>query len=124
IYLDQANKIAKFVMNHPNLPVDKVPVWDFDAASDAPRDASSAAIMASALLELDSYSPDQGYNALANEMLTSLSTNYLADLGANGNFLIEHCVGHLPANSEVDVPLTYADYYFIEAMMRAGRVGD
>ncbi|SHJ54685.1 Glycosyl Hydrolase Family 88 [Reichenbachiella agariperforans] len=124
IYLDQANKIAKFVMNHPNLPVDKVPVWDFDAASDAPRDASSAAIMASALLELDSYSPGQGYNALANEMLTSLSTNYLADLGANGNFLIEHCVGHLPANSEVDVPLTYADYYFIEAMLRAGRVGN
>ncbi len=118
VYLEQAGKIAEFVLNHPNLPADKVPVWDFNAPADAPRDASAAAILASALLELDRYLPEKNYAATADEILNSLESGYMAEPGTNGNFIIEHCVGHLPAGSEVDVPLSYADYYFIESLMR------
>ncbi len=56
-YLEQADHIAKFLLNHPNLPADKIPYWDFNAPGipDALRDASAAAIIASALLELGNY---------------------------------------------------------------------
>ena len=74
--------------------------------------------MASALIELDTYAPDKGYLKVAEEILTNLTSDYTAEPGTNGQFIITHCVGHLPANSEVDVPLTYADYYFMEALMR------
>lgn len=123
-YLEQAGKIARFLMNHPRLPADKIPCWDFDAPNipNAPRDASAAAIMASALIELsESVSPDFGRLCLelARQQLLSLSsTNYLATLGANGGFLLEHCVGNMPKNSEIDTPLNYADYYFLEALLR------
>ncbi len=123
-YLDQANHIAQFILSHPNLPADKVPYWDFNAPGipNALRDASAAAITASALLELQGY-VDAGkkkeYFNAAETMLRSLSSPaYKAAPGANGGFIIEHCVGHLPAKSEVDVPLTYADYYYVEAMKR------
>ncbi len=123
-YLDQANHIAQFILSHPNLPADKVPYWDFNAPGipNALRDASAAAITASALLELQGY-VDAGkkkeYFNAAETMLRSLSSPaYKAAPGANGGFIIEHCVGHLPAKSEVDVPLTYADYYYVQAMKR------
>ncbi|MCV9386834.1 glycoside hydrolase family 88 protein [Reichenbachiella ulvae] len=118
VYLDQADKIAQFFVNHPNLPKDKIPLWDFDAKADEERDASAAAIAASGLLELDEYHPDRGYAKIAKEMLAVLSGYYTAEVGTNGNFLIMHNVGHKPENSEVDVPLTYADYYFIEGLIR------
>jgi unsaturated chondroitin disaccharide hydrolase len=124
IYLAQANKIANFILTHPNLPADKVPYWDFNAPNipDALRDASAASVMASALLELSGYvNPNlkKTYINTAETMLYSLSNQpYKALDGANGGFLIQHCVGHIPGNSEVDVPLTYADYYFLEAMKR------
>jgi unsaturated chondroitin disaccharide hydrolase len=123
-YLEQANHIAQFILNHPNLPADKVPYWDFNAPGipNALRDASAAAIMASALLELQGYveaDKAKTYFSAAETMLRSLSAApYLAAAGTNGGFIIEHCVGHLPAKSEVDVPLTYADYYYVEAMKR------
>jgi unsaturated chondroitin disaccharide hydrolase len=125
-YLEQAKQIANFILNHPNLPKDKVPYWDFNAPTipdpTTTRDASSAAIIASALLELGQYSSkkDQaGYVAVAEQMLTSLSApTYRAKLGENGGFLLMHSTGSLPGKSEVDVPLTYADYYFLEALLR------
>lgn len=123
-YLDQANKIAQFVLNHPNLPADKIPYWDFDAVNipNAKRDASAGAILASALLELAQYSKGnekKEYVSVAEKILKVLSSPaYRAPLGSNGGFLLMHSVGHLPQNSEVDVPLTYADYYFIEALAR------
>lgn len=117
-YLDLAVNIANFILTHPNLPADKIPLWDFNTTPDDKRDASAAAIMASALIELDGYAPEKGYKETAREILTTLTKNYTAKPGENGNFIIQHCVGHLPANSEVDVPLTYADYYFLEALMR------
>lgn len=125
-YLAQAKHIAKFILNHPNLPADKVPYWDFNAPTlpdpNTPRDASTAAIVASALLELGRYSPKKERNeyvGIATQMLKSLSTpKYRARLGGNGGFLLMHSTGSLPAKSEVDVPLTYADYYFLEALLR------
>ena len=123
-YLEQANHIAQFILNHPNLPVDKIPYWDFNATGmpNVLRDASAAAITASALLELSGYTDainGQAYFSAAETMLQSLSSStYKAAAGTNGGFIIQHCVGHLPAKSEVDVPLTYADYYFVEAMKR------
>jgi unsaturated chondroitin disaccharide hydrolase len=123
-YLEQANHIAEFILNHPNLPKDKIPYWDFNAPNipAALRDASAGAVMASALLELCRYTDKpagQTYFKAAQTMLTWLSAApYLAPAGTNGGFVLEHSVGHLPQGTEVDVPLTYADYYFVEAMMR------
>lgn len=123
-YLDLANKIASFILNHPNLPADKIPYWDFDAPGmpDVKRDASAGAIIASALLELAKYTKGKEkkeYVSVAEKIIQSLSSPaYRAELGTNGGFLLKHSVGHLPGNSEIDVPLTYADYYFIEALTR------
>jgi hypothetical protein len=123
-YLEQARKIAAFILNHPNLPADGVPYWDFNAPIDKNtlRDASAASIMASALLELAQYTEGDErtrYISMAERILKTLSSKtYLARYRQNGGFLLKHGVGHLPAKSEVDVPLTYGDYYFIEAMIR------
>jgi len=123
-YLEQAVGIAEFLLNHPNLPDDKIPYWDFDAPDIpfAKRDASAAAITASALLELmeyvDEIKADRYFETAKTILLNLGSESYLAKEGENGNFLLKHSVGNLPGNSEVDVPLTYADYYFIEGLVR------
>lgn len=123
-YLRHALRIADFMMNHPRMPADLVPYWDFDAPDIplAKRDASTAAIMSSALIELSDYVPrDKApvYLDFARRQLISLASPvYLAAKGENGNFILKHSVGHLPRNGEVDVPLTYADYYFVEALLR------
>ena len=123
-YLEHAKKVAGFLINHPNLPADKIPYWDYDA-KDIPhtyRDVSAASILASALLELSQYSNKQEkekYTKTAKKILESLSTDaYRNKPGENGGFILKHSVGGLPFNSEVDVPLTYADYYFLEALLR------
>jgi len=123
-YLDQAQNIADYLISHPNLPEDKIPYWDYNAPGipDANRDASAGSIMASALIELSGFvgqeKRDQ-YLEVAERQIRSLaSPAYIAGSGENGNFILMHSVGSLPANSEVDVPLTYADYYFIEALLR------
>lgn len=120
-YLDQAVRTLRFVLKHKNMPADLVPYWDYDAPNipNEPRDASSAACVASALYELHRYLPTQGYRALADRILTSLSSPaYRAPLGKNGYFLLMHSVGSIPHNNEIDVPLNYADYYFLEALAR------
>lgn len=122
-YLDHAHQIAKFLLTHPHLPDDKIPYWDYNSPEipETYRDASAAAIMCSALLELARYSEDvarRDYLNTATTIIKTLSHSYVATAGTNGGFLLKHGVGHLPAKSEVDVPLTYADYYFIEALMR------
>lgn len=125
-YLDFAQKITDFYLNHPNLPADKIPYWDFSAPKipNEERDASAGAITASALLELSTYSGAKGkrYYADAVKMLESLSSPaYRAALGENNNFLIKHCVGAKGLNSEIDVPLVYADYYYLEGLLRYQR---
>ncbi|AYL94873.1 glycoside hydrolase family 88 protein [Mucilaginibacter celer] len=123
-YLDQAKGIAHFLLSNPNLPADKIPYWDYNATNipNALRDASAASIMASALLELCRYvdkKDGQEYFNVAQTIIKNLSTpQYKADLNTNGGFILKHSVGHFPAGTEIDVPLTYADYYFIEAMQR------
>jgi unsaturated chondroitin disaccharide hydrolase len=123
-YLKQCIKIADFILNHPHLPANKIPYWDFNAPDipNALRDASAAAIIASALIELSDYvDPESGkyYFETSQRIIRSLSgPQYRSKFGQNGQFLLKHGVGHLPANSEVDVPLSYADYYYIEAMLR------
>ena len=120
-YLEQARKAFEFVANHPNLPEDGVPYWDFNSP-DIPntyRDASSAAIIASALYEMSTYGNSEYYKGWADKIVTSLaSPAYRANLGENGNFILMHSVGSIPHNSEIDVPLNYADYYFLEALKR------
>ncbi len=123
-YLLQAQHMADFLINNPNLPEDKIPYWDYDAPGipDALRDASAGAIMASALIELSGLTGGEKgkeYLGVAEKQLRTLaSPSYTARPGENGNFILMHSVGSLPAKSEVDVPLSYADYYFIEALMR------
>ncbi|MDL2281909.1 glycoside hydrolase family 88 protein [Parabacteroides sp. OttesenSCG-928-G06] len=123
-YLEQAKNVAKFIMNHPRLPEDKVPYWDFDSPEipETVRDASAAAIIASGLIELSQLdSSDFGGQCLelAEQMIRSLtSPEYLAETGTNGNFVLKHSTGSYPSSSEVDVPLSYADYYYVEALMR------
>jgi len=123
-YLKQAEGIAHFLLTNPNLPADKIPIWDYNVPEGqrALRDASAGAIMASALIELSKdVAPEKGkeYLDVAEQIIVNLSgNNYHAVVGSNGGFILKHSVGHLPAKSEVDVPLTYADYYFVEAMLR------
>ena len=127
-YLDHAIKIGKYIMNHPNLPKDKIPYWDFDVDADSktPRDASAAAVMASAFVELSTYAEGEtaeGFRKLAEDMIVSLSSpRYRAKLGTNNNFIVKHCTGFFAKNSEVDAPLSYADYYYVEALMRYKRL--
>ncbi|PTX95842.1 glycoside hydrolase family 88 protein [Opitutus sp. ER46] len=124
-YLAQARKIAAFLLGHPRLPEDKVPYWDFDAPQleRAPRDASAAAIICSALFELSLLVADEDrrqYVQFASVQLASLcSPAYRAEVGSNGGFILMHSTGSLPRGSEIDVPLNYADYYFLEALQRA-----
>lgn len=127
-FLEQAQKIADFFIGHPNLPADKIPYWDFNAPNipDVPRDASAAAIAASGLLELSQYSGEKGkvYRKAAVHILNSLaSPAYLAKPGNNHHFILMHSTGHLPGGSEIDVPLVYADYYFMEGLLRLGAGG-
>jgi len=131
-YLEQAQKIAKFWLSQPDMPDDMIPYWDMrdpdiktgkGLAQDGscPRDASAAAIIASALYELATYvSPEDAatYREAANKMLHSLETRYQPEqLGAQG-FLLLHSTGNHPAKDEIDVPINYADYYYLEALHR------
>lgn len=123
-YLEQARHIADFLLHHPRMPKDKIPYWDYDAPDipKAKRDASAAAVMASALIELSQLDPSDKateWLAFAQDQLRTLtSAEYLAMEGEIGGFIIKHGVGHLKAKAEVDVPLTYGDYYYVEALMR------
>ncbi len=119
-YLNFAEKIYGFIFNNKNMPEDLVPYWDFDAPNipNEPRDASAAAIIASSLYELSSYTNDS-YKKQADKIIASLSSPaYRAIVGTNHNFLLMHSVGSIPHGNEIDVPLNYADYYFLEALTR------
>ena len=122
-YLDQALKTFNRMKNDPHMPEDLIPYWDMDAPNipDEPRDVSSASCIASALYEISTYDvPDAAsYREYADRIMHSLaSPDYRAALGTNGNFILMHSVGSIPHNSEIDVPLNYADYYFLEALKR------
>lgn len=136
-FLDFAENIAAYMLNHKNLPADMIPFWDYNVTDkglqpewsyDAadypviPRDASAAAITASALYELASYSSKgKQYKEAADKIVDSLlSPDYLAVHGKNKYFILNHSVGSIPHGVEIDVPLVYADYYLLEALYRKG----
>ena len=120
--LDHAVAIAEYLL--PRVPDDGIPYWDYDAPDipDDVRDASSAAIMACGLIELSTYvdaEKSARYLAMAEKSLRTLASDeYLAAEGENHGFLLKHSTGNKNRDQEVDVPLTYADYYFLEALMR------
>ncbi|AWO00712.1 glucuronyl hydrolase [Chitinophaga alhagiae] len=123
-YLDQARHIADYMLNHPRMPKDLVPYYDYDAPEipNAIRDASAAAVMSSALLELSRYTNKQErkryWNAGADALASLAGPAYRAKEGENNNFILMHSTGSMPGKSEIDVPLSYADYYFLEALLR------
>jgi len=123
LFLDQAIEVADYILNHPHLPKDGIPYWDFDAPliPNEPRDASAAAVIASGLYELSGYVDSelkQHYYNHADNILNSLSSKSYLNTKSNNGFLLKHSVGSFPHHSEIDVPIIYADYYFLEANMR------
>ena len=124
-YLKQAENIASFLLTHPNLPADGIPYWDYNAPNipNEERDASAAAILASGLYELSTYSKNgKLYKERADKIIASLTNNYRSPIGDNKGFILLHSVGHKPAKSEIDVPIDYADYYYAEALLRARKL--
>lgn len=125
-YLERARKSAAYWMHEPRLPPDGVPYWDFSAIGEE-RDASAAAVTSSALIELSQLVGDQALSSelrtfAAKTLLALVSPAYFSAPGANGGFLLMHSVGVKPYGSEVDVPMNYADYYFLEALLRFKRI--
>lgn len=124
-YLKQAEQIADYILTHPNLLADLIPYYDFNAPGipNEPRDASAASIMASALYELSTYSSKgKKYRNAADKIIENLTNKYRSEIGENQGFLLIHSTGSKPANSEVDVPLSYADYYYLEALLRSKKL--
>ncbi|MBQ8501507.1 MAG: glycoside hydrolase family 88 protein [Bacteroides sp.] len=124
-YLDHAEKVYDFIFNHKNLPEDLIPYWDYDAPNipNEPRDASAAAVTACALYEMSTYIDNPRYKATADKIIESLSSPaYRAEVGTNGNFILMHSVGSIPHGHEIDTPLNYADYYFLEALIKKQRL--
>jgi unsaturated chondroitin disaccharide hydrolase len=124
-FLQQAEKIAAYMLNHPNMPADLVPYWDYNAPNipHEERDASAAAVLASGLYELYNCSTNRElYKQKADKIVESLTDHYRSPIGENHGFLLLHSTGAKPGKSEVDVPLSYADYYYMEALMRKKRL--
>ncbi|WP_372937418.1 hypothetical protein [Seonamhaeicola sp.] len=127
MFLEQAKHISNFIMNNPKIPKDNIPYWDYDAedTKPIPRDASAAAIVASALIELQKYDVENktSYLNYIETILRNLSSEeYLAEIRKNGGFILKHSVGNFHENNETDAPLNYADYYFLEALIKWGKI--
>jgi rhamnogalacturonyl hydrolase YesR len=120
VFLEQAEKIAHYIINFKETPKDGIPYWDYQASKipNEPRDVSAAAITVSALLELNNFS-DQDFGPAIDKIMNSLASDqYTAQLGENKHFILKHSVGSIPHGNEIDVPLNYADYYYLEALVR------
>jgi hypothetical protein len=125
-YLKKAKEIAAFIFSNPHLPADLIPYWDYDAPEipNEPRDVSAATVTASALYELCLYDSENAvqYKKWADIILENLGKNYRAKLGHDNGFLLLHSTGSKPGKVEVDVPLVYADYYYLEALLRKQKI--
>jgi len=125
-YLKQAENIANFFFNLPDLPSDLIPYWDMKdpAIPQSTRDASAAAVFASGLYELCTYTPSpesDTYKKWADTVVKNLESDYQAEPGTEKGFLLLHSTGNYPKNDEIDAPISYADYYYLEALLR--RIG-
>jgi unsaturated chondroitin disaccharide hydrolase len=120
-FLDFAQKVTDVYLK--DLPADGIPYWDFNDPEipNAPKDASAAAVTASALLELSTFVADSvkatAYRQKGEQMLQSLSTEKYQSRNSNNAFLL-HSTGHKPNGGEIDASIIYADYYYIEALLR------
>lgn len=120
-YLNQAKATASFFLNHKNLPEDGIPYWDFDAPNipNEPRDVSAGAIVASALIELYGYTKDETYLDYSKKFLKNVqTTNYILPTNLDVPFILDHSSGDWSKRSEMDEPIVYGDYYFLEALLR------
>jgi hypothetical protein len=102
-----------------------VPYWDYNAPNipNEEKDVSAASILASGLYELSTYSKKgKMYKEKADRIVESLTNNYRSAIGENKGFLLVHSVGHMPNKSEINVPIDYADYYYMEAVMRSKKL--
>jgi len=121
-YLRRAESSANFYLNHDNLRNDGIPYWDFHdpAIPNAPRDVSAATIMASALLELTSFTHNEDYANYSKKVITSLTSDeYVLGADERAPFILDHSTGNWPKNDEIDGPIVYADYYFLESLLRS-----
>ncbi len=120
-YLEQAKATAAFVLNHKNLPEDGIPYWDFDAPNipNEPRDVSAGAIVASALIELYDYTKDETYLNYSKKFLKNVHTaTYILPENIQAPFILDHSSGDWSKRAEMDEPIVYGDYYFLEALLR------
>lgn len=124
-FLEVAQKAADIYLKR--LPEDYIPYWDFDVPNllNEPRDASAAAVVASGLLELSSYVKDKAkvdtYFNSAVKMIEALSSPAYRS-GQNNNAFLLHSTGHKPSGTEIDASIIYADYYYVEALIRLNRI--
>ncbi len=120
-FLEQAKNIANYLLGVDGLKDGKIPYWDFNAPDipNEPYDASAAAVISSALFELYGFTKNETYSQVAKNLLVTLSSpEFLAPIGENEGFLLKHSTGAKPFNSEIDVPLVYADYYYLESLIK------
>lgn len=126
VFLDFAQKVTDiYIKRLKETSDDLVPLWDMDdprgVKGGAPKDASAACVVADALLELQQYvggEKGEEYKLFALQSLAQLSTDRYQSGKKNVAFLM-HSTGHHPAGSEIDASIIYADYYYLEALMRA-----
>jgi uncharacterized protein YyaL (SSP411 family) len=124
-YLTQAEQTANFYLNHDNLPEDGIPYWDFNDPDipQAPKDVSASTIMASAFYELYEFTENKRYLDYANKVLETLKqSEYLLNKSVNAPFILNRSTGNYNKNSEIDCPIVYADYYFLEALTRKEKI--
>ena len=123
-FLAQAEGIARYIFTNSTMPQDLIAYWDFNAPGipDEPRDVSAAAVMACAMYELSTYNKEKSalYKKYADTIVESLSKNYRAAENADRGFLLLHSTG--AHNFERDVPLVYADYYYLEALLKKAKL--
>lgn len=122
-FLDFAQKVSNIYLKRlKETSNDWVPLWDMNdpRGPQAPKDASAACVVASALLELCQYvepTVATRYRQAAIAMLTDLSSKKYQSRNKNVSFLM-HATGHHPAGNEIDASIIYADYYYLEALLR------
>jgi rhamnogalacturonyl hydrolase YesR len=120
-YLDQAEKTANFYLNHKNLPEDGIPYWDFNdtAIPNAPKDVSAATVVSSGMVELYGYTKNEKYLNYSKKVVNTLkSKEYILKSNITAPFILNHSTGNWPKNDEMDEPIVYGDYYFLETLLR------
>ncbi|MEP3382855.1 MAG: glucuronyl hydrolase, partial [Maribacter dokdonensis] len=121
VYLEQARKSAEFYLKHSNLPEDGIPFWDFNDSGipNTIKDVSAATIVASALVELTNFTNEKAYLEYSKKVLKTLKSEaYLLPSEIEAPFILKHSTGNWPKKDEIDVSVNYADYYFLELMLR------